>query len=94
MQLVDSWFAMTGVQTAHGYIRWFYYFSHPCIILQDEDVPIPRPPKQDALDVVAAEQNEEDGYLVLTEKLDHIRDHVYAVMLVVWCIKGLWQGLV
>lgn len=83
MQLVDSWFAMTRVETAHGYIIQFYYFSHSRIILQDEDVPIPRPPKQETLDVVAAEQNEEDGYLVLNGELGHIRDHVYVVMSVV-----------
>lgn len=66
---------MTGVEMAQGYIKWFYSFSHPRILLQDEDVPIPRPPEQEALDKVVAEQNGEDGYLVLTKRLDHIRDH-------------------
>jgi len=31
---------------------------------------------------------------VLTGRLDHIRDHVYDVMPVVWCSKGLMNKII
>ncbi|KEH17887.1 hypothetical protein MTR_8g007190 [Medicago truncatula] len=31
---------MTGVESVHGYIRWFYSISHPRLILADEAVPM------------------------------------------------------
>jgi len=46
---------MTGVESVHGYIRWFYPISHPRLILADEAVPMPRPAEQEALDEVVAE---------------------------------------
>lgn len=43
--------------TDQGYIRWFYIISHPGMILPNEDVQDMRPPEQEALDEIAAEQD-------------------------------------
>lgn len=45
----------TGVESVHGYIRWFYSISHPHLILADEAVPMSKPAEQEALHEVAAE---------------------------------------
>jgi len=80
--------ARHGVETNQGYIRWFYSISHPHIILLDEDVHVPRPPKQEALDEIDVEQDGEKGYLDLAGRLGRIRDCVYVVMVSVVVEQG------
>jgi hypothetical protein len=50
------------------------------MILPVEDVQVPRPPEREALDEIAAEEDEEHGFFDLFGRLGHIRDHVYVVM--------------
>lgn len=50
------------------------------MILQDEDVQVPKPPEQDALDEIVVVQDGEQGYINLAKRLGRIRDHVYVVM--------------
>jgi len=47
--------ARQGAKADQGYIRWFYTISHQCMILLDEDVQVPMPLEQKALDEIAAE---------------------------------------
>jgi len=72
--------AITGVTTSYGYIRWLYTISHPHLIASEEDVHIPRPAEQEALDEIATEQEGEHGYLELTGRLGCNRDHVLSIM--------------
>jgi hypothetical protein len=48
--------------------------------LPEEDVLVPKPPEQNALDEIAVVQDEEHEYLDLAERLGRIRDHVYVVI--------------
>jgi len=57
--------AIHGLEVEPGYIRWFYLISNPRMILPDEDVQVPRPPEQEALDEIVVEQDGEHGYLDL-----------------------------
>jgi hypothetical protein len=68
------------VEVEEGYIKWFYRVSYPRMILPNQEVPVPRPPEQKALDEIAAEEDEDQGYLELSKSLTRIRDHVYDVM--------------
>jgi len=72
--------AVHGVEAVKGYIEWFYHHSHPCMILVDMPVPMPRPPEREVLDALVAHTDGEHGYLQLSGKMSRIRDHVYAVM--------------
>jgi hypothetical protein len=72
--------ALQGVEAEEGYIRWFYPVSHPRMILPLEDVQVPRPLEQQALDEVDVEEDGDQGYSELSETLTCIRDRVYAVM--------------
>ena len=71
---------MYGLEASEGYIHRFYDVSHPRMILPDMEVPVPRPPEREAIDEIAAQEDGEHGYLELSGRLDHIRDHVYVVM--------------
>jgi hypothetical protein len=72
--------AVHGVEVVDGYIEWFYHHSHPRMILTDMPVPMPRPLEREVLDVFAAQENGEHGYLQFSGRMSRIRDHVYAVM--------------
>jgi len=50
------------------------------MILPDMEVLVPRPPKREAIDEIAAQKDGEHGYVKLSERLGHIKDHVYVVM--------------
>ncbi|RHN73024.1 hypothetical protein MtrunA17_Chr2g0294041 [Medicago truncatula] len=50
------------------------------MILPLEDVQVPRPPEQEALDEIADEEDGEYVFLDLGGRLSRIRDHVYVVM--------------
>jgi len=68
------------VEAVEGYIEWFYHRSHPRMILPDMPVPVLRPLEREVIDARAIEEDGEHGYLQLSERMSHIRDHVYAVM--------------
>jgi len=51
------------VEAAEGYIKWFYHHSHPHMILPDMPIPVSRPPEHEVLDVQAAQEDGELGYL-------------------------------
>jgi len=68
------------VEAAEGYIEWFYHVSHPCMILRDMPVPVPRPPECDVLDARAAQEDGDLAYLQLSGRMSRIRDHIYVVM--------------
>jgi len=72
--------ATLGVEVADGYIEWFYLHSHPCMILPDLQVPVPRPPEREILDARAAQEDGDVGYLQLSGRMSRIRDHIYVVM--------------
>ena len=55
--------AVHGVEAVDGYIEWFYHRSHPCMILPDMSIPVPRPPEREVLDARAAQEDGELGYL-------------------------------
>jgi len=50
------------------------------MVLPNMSVPVPRPPEREVLDAQAAQEDGEVGYLQLSGRMSHIRDHVYAVM--------------
>jgi len=50
------------------------------MILPDIEVPVPRPPKREAIDEIAAQEDGKHGFLELGGRLDCTRDHVYVVM--------------
>jgi len=50
------------------------------MILPLEDVQVPRPPEWEACDQIAAEEDEEHGFLDLDGRLGRFRDNVYEVM--------------
>jgi len=56
-------YAIHGVEAVKGYIEWFYHHCHPCMILPDMLVPVPRPPEREVIDAVAAHEDGEHGYL-------------------------------
>jgi len=87
--------AMTGNETSQGYIWWFYSISHPCIILPDEVVHVPRPPEKEALDEIVAEQEGKHEHLDLVGILGSIKDHVYSVMVSGVVAQGIdeWSHL-
>ena len=68
------------MEAAEGYIEWFYRVSHPRMVLRDMLVPVPRPPKREVLDALAAQEDGYLPYLQLSERMSRIRDHIYAVM--------------
>jgi len=68
------------VETADGYIEWFYIHSHPHMILPDIPVPVPMPPEREVLDARAAQEDGDIGYLQLNRRMSRIRHHVYDVM--------------
>jgi hypothetical protein len=72
--------AVHGVEVADGYIEWFYQVSHPCMILPDMPVPVPRPPERELLDARTAQDDGDLAYLQLSGRMTHIKDHIYAVM--------------
>lgn len=87
----DSWLAaMIGNETSQGYIWWFYSISHP-----NKVVHVPRPPEKEALDEIAAEQEEKHDYLDLAGMLGSIKDHVYSVMVSGVVVQGIdeWSHL-
>jgi len=69
-----------GVEVDLGYIRWFYPILHPRMILPDKDVQVSWPLEQKALYEIVVEKDGEQGYLDLSGRLGHIRDHVCVVM--------------
>jgi len=50
------------------------------MILPDIPVPVPMPPDREVLDVRAAQEDGDVGYVQLSGRLSRIRDHIYAVM--------------
>lgn len=50
------------------------------MILPVQDVHVPRPQEQEALDETAAEEDGEHMFLDLGGRLNRIRDHVYVVI--------------
>ncbi|RHN40233.1 hypothetical protein MtrunA17_Chr8g0352541 [Medicago truncatula] len=69
-------YAVHGVEAVKGYIEWFYHQSHPCMILPDMLVSMSRPPEREVIDVVAAQDDGEHGYIQLSGRLSCIREHV------------------
>jgi len=47
------------LETADGYMRWYFTISHPYITQQHEDVHILRSAEQEGLDEIFAEQHED-----------------------------------
>jgi hypothetical protein len=82
-----------GVEVADGYIEWFFQVSHPPMILPD--MPVPRPPERELLDVQAAQDDGDLAYLQLSGRITHIKDHIYVVMRSGLVPKGTeeWQHL-
>jgi len=72
--------AFHGVEAVDGYIEWFYNQSHPRMILPDMLVPVLRPPNREVIDVRAAQEDGEHGYLQLSGRMSRIKNHVYVVM--------------
>jgi len=72
--------AVHGVEAVDGYIERFYHRSHPRMILPDMSIPMPRPPKREVLDALAAQEDGEHGYLQFSGRMSRIRDHAYVVM--------------
>jgi hypothetical protein len=87
--------AVHGVEAADGYIEWFYYVSHPRMILPDMPVPVPRPPEREAHDARAAQDDGDLAYLQLSGRMTRIKDHIYVVMRSGLVPKGTeeWQQL-
>ena len=46
-----------GVEMVVGYMRWFFTISYPYIITPIEDVDIPRPHEQEALNEITIEEH-------------------------------------
>jgi hypothetical protein len=87
--------AVHGVKVVDGYIKWFYRHSHPCMVLLDMPVPVPRPLEREVLDARAAQEDGDLGYIQLSGRMSRIRDHIYVVMRSGLVPKGTkeWQHL-
>jgi len=72
--------AMTSLETAVGYIRWYFVISHPYILRQQEDVHIPMPPEKEAFDEVAVEEHEDWQWLDFKSRLARVSDHILTII--------------
>ena len=76
--------APTGLDIAAGYMRWFSAISHSYIITPHDDVHIPLPHEEEALDVIVVGEHGDQQWLDMTEQLRRIRDHALSIMVGRW----------
>ena len=57
------------MEAEEGYIRWFYRVCHPRMILPLDDVQVLRPPEQEVLDEIVADEDGDQEYLELSGTL-------------------------